>query len=155
MSLNVNAHVLLCIDKAIYQTFKKMETLIDVSKLTSENASHEFNSPNCSIWYLGLIAFAKLLSFQRSKESISLYTDCNQFLEGEADDDTAKLNKNLLKEDFKGFHGNRPGKIGEISYTTIEHSEHITAFFYKEVNEHSYIPIPIKQILRIEEFEVK
>ena len=51
--LKCNAHILLCIDNAIDKTFKDMETLIGVSKLISESASHVFNSPNCSIWSLG------------------------------------------------------------------------------------------------------
>ena len=59
--LKCNAHVLLCIDNANNITFKDIESLIG-SKLTSESASHVFNSQKCSTWYLGLIAFSKLLS---------------------------------------------------------------------------------------------
>ena len=86
-----------------------------------------------------------------------------------------------MKEGFRGFQGNRFGRIGEISYSTIEHSELIAKFFDKMVNEHSNklvlavhayhrcdwfmlccsiaktfyheVIIPVKQMLRIDEFK--
>ena len=59
--LKCNAHILLASDVAIDKVFRDMETVIGLSKLIQQDASHVFNSVN-SIWYLGLIAIAKLLS---------------------------------------------------------------------------------------------
>ena len=69
------------------------ETLIGKSNLISENAAHVFNSNKSSIWYLGLIAFAKLLSPSHNKESVSLYTDYTKFLRDHDESTKEILNK--------------------------------------------------------------
>ena len=104
--LKCNAHPLLCIENAIDKVFKDAETKIGVSNLISEGASHCFNAPKNSIWYLGLIALGKLLSPSHAKESISLYKDYKVFLKKEStsDESTAELSGTLLKRGFKGFH---------------------------------------------------
>ena len=137
--LKCNAHVLLAIDNALDKVFKDTETLIGVFKLISETAAHVFNAPKSSIWYLGLIAFAKLLSPSHNKESISLYTDYTKFLrdDSQSSSDTSSLSKTLLKNGFKGFQSNRFGRIGQLSATTVEHAPLVRKFFDEMVNEHA------------------
>ena len=113
------------------KVFKDTETLIGTSQLISESAAHVFTAKSTSIWFLGLIAFAKLLSPSHNKESISLYTDYKTFLK----EDT-ECSKEIRKG-FKGFQGNRFGRIGEISSTIVDHLAIIEAFFYKMVDQHS------------------
>ena len=114
-----------------------METLISISKLINESASHIFNSPNCSIWYVIVISFTKLLSHSHSNRSISLYTDNKKVLKNDANEDKATLSKNLLKEGCKRFQENSFGRIGEISYTRLELSDLFAKFFDKMMKEHS------------------
>ena len=60
--LKCNAHILLCIDQAMDKVFKDFETTLGVQKLIGLEASHVFSGGSSSIWWLGLIALAKLLS---------------------------------------------------------------------------------------------
>ena len=173
--LKCNAHILLAVDNAMDTMLKDTETLIGKSKVISENAAHVFNSNKSSIWYLGLIAFAKLLSPSHSKESVSLYTDYTKFLREH------HLSTKEILEGFKGFQGNRFGRIGEISTAIIRHLPFINEFFEKMVLEHSNklvlavhayqrsqwfimcceigrkiyqeVTLPIKQMLRIDEYK--
>ena len=80
--LKCNAHVLLAVDVALDKVFRDVETRVGVANLIGKGASHVFSSPKNSIWYLGLIAVAKLLSPSHSVESISLYNDYTKFLSG-------------------------------------------------------------------------
>ena len=59
--LKCSARVLLTVEAALDKVFKDIETVIGVSSLISPGASHCFNAPKNSAWYLGLIALAKLL----------------------------------------------------------------------------------------------
>ena len=129
--LKCNAHILLAVDNAMDKVFKDTETLIGVSHLISESAAHVFNSNKSSIWFLGLIAFAKLLSPSHNKESISLYTEYTKFLR-----DDPERTKEILKG-FKGFQGNRFGRIGEISSTIVKHDTIVKEFFDKMVDQHA------------------
>ena len=173
--LKCNAHILLAVDNAMDTMFKDTETLIGNSNLISENAAHVFSSNKSSIWLLGLIAFAKLLSPSHNKESISLYTDYTKYLR-----DDHSGTKEILNG-FKGFQGNRFGRIGEISSTIMNHLPFINEFFDKMVMEHSNklvlavhayqrshwfimccdiakkvyeeVTLPMKQMLRIDEYK--
>ena len=79
--LKCNAHIILATDVALDKVFRDIETKVGPSKLIGLGASHVFSSPSNSIWYLGLIAIAKLFSPSHSKESISLYSDYMRFLD--------------------------------------------------------------------------
>ena len=72
--MKCNAHILLCIDQAMDKVFKDMETSFGVQKLIGLGASHVFSGGSNSVWYLGLIAFAKLLSPSHAQQSFSLFT---------------------------------------------------------------------------------
>ena len=126
--LKCNAHVLLATDVAIDKVFKDVEGIVGVANLVGRGAAHVFNSPKNSVWFLGLIALAKLLSPSHSAESISLYTAYTKFLND--------LNCDL-KNDFKGFISNRFGRIGELSNVVQKHLPYIRQFFDEQVNEHS------------------
>ena len=137
--LKCNAHIVLSVDVAIDKVFKDTEAVIGVSSLISQNASHVFTSKSSSIWTLGLIAFAKLLSPSHSKESVSLYTHYKQFLkdDSESGSKTSVLSGELLKKGFKGFQSNRFGRTGELSQLVVEHQELIRKFFDEIVDEHA------------------
>ena len=68
--MKCNAHILLCIDQAM----EDIETSFGVQKLIGLGASHVFSGGSNSVWYLGLIAFAKLLSPSHAQQSFSLFT---------------------------------------------------------------------------------
>ena len=57
-----------------------VEGIVGVANLVGSGAAHVFNSPKNSVWFLGLIALAKLLSPSHSTESISLFTEYTKFL---------------------------------------------------------------------------
>ena len=104
--LKCNAHVLLAVDVALDKVFRDVETLIGVANLIGKGASHVFSSPKNSIWFLGLIAVAKLLSPSHNTETISLYKDYTKYLSRiEMESEETKK----LKNDFKGFISNRFG----------------------------------------------
>ena len=113
--------------------FRNTEVLLCISKLISECAGHVFSSPKNSIWYLGLIALAKLLSPSHNTESISLHDEYTTFL------NTTSLpeGKILLKKQFKGFRSNRFGRLGELSELFWQHKSTIEAFFDNQVDIHS------------------
>ena len=123
-----NACVLLATDVAIDKVFRDVEGIVGVANLVGRGAAHVFNSPKNSVWFLGLIALAKLLSPSHSAESISLYREYTKFLNN--------LNCDL-KNDFKGFISNRFGRIGELSNVVQKHLAYIRQFFDEQVNEHS------------------
>ena len=137
--LKCNAHPLLAVENAMDKVFKDMETKIGVSKLISAGASHCFNAPKNSVWYLGLIALAKLLSPSHAKESISLYCEYQGFLKRDisSGSETSKLSGELVKKGFKGFVSNRFGRIGELSTAVVKHKSILEKFFEKQVNEHA------------------
>ena len=128
--LKCNAHILLAIDVAIDKVLKDTETVIGLSALIGPGAEHVFNS-NKSIWHLGMIAIAKLLSPSHSKESISLFKDYKKFLTDNVD----PQNKEINASKFKGFRENRFGRIGEISEAITTHGDLIQRFFEEQVNE--------------------
>ena len=78
--LKCNAHILLAVDVALDKVFRDTETLISVSNLIGRGAMHVFSSPQNSVWFLGLIAVAKLLSPSHNTESISLHKDYCTYL---------------------------------------------------------------------------
>ena len=129
--LKCSAHVILTVEVAQDKVFKDIETVVGVSSLISEGAAHCFNAPKNSVWYLGLIALAKLFSPSHSKESISLYKDYSNFLKKEEFSTIDQL------KGFKGFQSNRFGRIGEISNTMVKHKPIIDKFFESQVDEHS------------------
>ena len=130
--LKCNAHVLLAVDVALDKVFRDVETRVGAKNLIGKGASHVFGSPKNSIWYLGLIAVAKLLSPSHSVESISLYNDYTKFLSNINGDSAKKL-----KNDFKGFISNRFGRIGELSSAIKEHVIYIRQFFEEQVDENA------------------
>ena len=137
--LKCNAHIMLGVAVSIDKVLKDTETLIGPSALISQNASHVFNSPNSSIWMLGLIAFAKLLSPSHTKETISLYCDYKRFLTEDCSSESSSsaTSRQLLKGGFDGFSSNRFGRIGQISDMVVKHQTLIKKYFDKAVDEHS------------------
>ena len=127
--LKCNAYVLLVVDVALDKVFRDVETLIGVSNLIGKGAAHVFSSPKNSVWFLGLIAVAKLLSPSHNTESISLYEEYTKYLSGIDEDD--------LKNDFKGFISNRFGRLGELSAAITKHIHHIRNFFDNQVDENA------------------
>ena len=130
--LKCNAHVLLAIDVALDKIFKDSETQIGVSNLIDNGASHVFNSPKSSVWLLGLIAVAKLLSPSHNAETISLHKEYCHYLSQLHDE-----KGNALKNEFKGFISNRFGRVGELSHMVIKHIDHIREFFDEFVDENA------------------
>ena len=57
--LKCNANPLLCVENALNKVFKDTETMMGVSNVISEGASHCFISPKNSVWCLGLFSIAK------------------------------------------------------------------------------------------------
>lgn len=137
--LKCNAHVLLAIDHAMDKVFKDIETQVGASNLISEGAAHVFNAPKTSIWYLGLLALAKLLSPSHNAESISLHTEYKDFLraDSKSNSSTSKLSKDLIKNGLKGFESNRFGRLGELSATVVAQASMLNTFFENQVNEHA------------------
>ena len=78
--LKCNAHPVLCIENSVDKTFASHERSVGKDKLISIAASHVFSSPSNSIFTLGLIALAKLLSPSHSQQTISLYIQYKTFL---------------------------------------------------------------------------
>ena len=137
--LKCNAHILLAIDNAIDKVLKDTETIVGPSNLIAEGASHVFNGPKNSIWYLGLIAIAKLLLPSHNVESISLHKEYKEFLkaDSESNSETSDLSKELLKNGFNGFVSNRFGRLGELSAAVVTHAPLMDKFFDNQVDEHS------------------
>ena len=135
--LKCNAHPLLAVQNAIDKTFKDEETKIGVQKLISVDAAHVFSSPKNSIWYLGLIAFSKMLSPSHSQDSISLFTRYKSFLKitAETEDPSAQTSKQLLKHNFLGFSSNRFGRIPELSNIFVDHKDTIGQFYNEQIDE--------------------
>ena len=127
--LKCNAHVVLATDVALDKVFRDIETKVGPAKLIGQGASHVFGSPSNSIWYLGLLAIAKLFSPSHCTESICLYTDYMRYLRENPQ------YSNLHQ--FKGFVSNRFGRIGELSNLFLDHEKAIDAFFNNQVDEHS------------------
>ena len=128
--LKCNAHVLLAVDISLDKIFRDSERLIGVSNLINKGATHIFSYPKSSIWFLGLIAVAKLLSPSHNIEIISLHKDCCAYL-GKLTDGQGKK----LKNDFKG--SNRFGRVQELSDLILQHINHIRAFFDEYVDENA------------------
>ena len=124
--------MLLAVDVALDKVFKDTETQIGVANLIGKGASHVFNSPKSSVWLLGLIAVAKLLSPSHNQETISLHRDYCSYLRRLGDEEGK-----VMKNEFKGFISNRFGRIGELSHLVIDHLQHIRNFFEEYVNENS------------------
>ena len=136
--LKCNAHPLLAVQNSIDKTFKDEEAKIGVQKLISADAAHVFSSPKNSIWYLGLLAFSKMLSPSHSQETISLFTRYKSFLKitGENHDSPlSEVAKKLLKENFLGFSSNRFGRIPELSNIFVEHKDTISQFYDEQIDE--------------------
>jgi hypothetical protein len=135
--LKCNAHILLAIDNALNKTFSAVEMNIGIEKLISTDAAHVFSSSKDSIWILGLIALAKLLS--PSHESISLYTQYQGWLKIVAggSDVKAEEAKCLLQKGFKRFQANRVGRCGSLSDTFVLHKPLLHEFFDECIDEHA------------------
>ena len=99
-----------------------------MSNLIGRGAAHVFSSPKNSVWFLGLIAVAKLLSASHNTEPISLHKEYTKYLSGIDED---------LKNDFKGFISNRFGRLGELSTAITKHIHHIRNFFDDQVDENA------------------
>ena len=137
--LKCNAHILLCIDQAMDKVFKDIETTLGVQKLIGLGASHVFSGGSNSIWWLGLIAFAKLLSPSHAQQSISLYSLYKEFLTRDSltTSDTSDVSRKLLKDGFSSFSSNRCGRLPEMSSTFINHELLLKKFFNSSVDENA------------------
>ena len=91
------------------------------------------------VWYLGLLAIAKLLSPSHSKESISLYKAYTQFLKDHSlsGAQNSALSQKLLKNGINGFQFNRFGQIGELSTALLNHKPLLDKFFDEVVDEYA------------------
>ena len=126
--IKCTAHVILGIDAAADNVFKKTEQKIGVQKLLKTTAGQfAFSSPKSSIHTLGQIAIAKLLSPSHAAQTISLYP---QFIE------YMKMNS-ITDTGFKGFSSNRFGRIADISRTFNGMREDIMMFFDEYINVNS------------------
>ena len=138
--LKCNAHVLLAVQAALDKVLKDKETQIGPQKLISTDASHVFTSPKNSIWTLGLITFAKLLSPSHAQESISLYKDYKQYLKLDSLDEQSaskEVSKKLLNHGFQKFSSNRFGRMLALSETFEENKETLRKFYNQQVDEHA------------------
>ena len=133
--LKCNAHIILVSDVSIDKVFRDIEVQIGLSKLIESGAAHVFSNSSKSIWYLGLIAIAKLVSPSHNKESISLYTDYIEFLKVNVKESNeyAEQSCSLLKLQFKGFISNRFGRLGELSSLFSQHKATLLVFFDKQI----------------------
>ena len=75
--LKCNAHIVLAVENCVDKVLRDCETKLGRENLVGPGAAHVFNSTS-SIWNLGLVALAKLLSTSHCKESISLYTSATR-----------------------------------------------------------------------------
>ena len=135
--LKCNAHPILCIENALDKTFASHERSIGKDKLISVAASHVFSSPSNSIFTLGLIALAKLLSPSHSQQTISLYMQYKTFLKdlANSDGELKDLAGQTLKAQFKGFGGgNRFGRVSYLAQTYVCHHPILVKFFEEVVN---------------------
>ena len=98
-----------------------------------------FSGGSNSIWWLGLIAFAKLLSPSHAQQSISLYSLYKEFLTRDSltSSETSDLSRKLLKDGFSSFSSNRFGRLPELSSTFISHEPLLKEFFNSSVDENA------------------
>ena len=137
--LKCNAHILLCIDQAIDKVFKDLETTLGVQKLIGLGASHVFSGGSNSIWWLGLIAFSKLLSPSHAQQSISLFNLYKEFLtrDSQTSSETSQTSSKLLKAGFTSFSSNRFGRLPELSSTFTKHEQQLKEFYSNSVDENA------------------
>ena len=137
--LKCNAHILLCIDQAIDKVFKDHETTFGVQKLIGLGAAHVFSGGSNSIWWLGLIAFSKLLSPSHAQQSISLFSLYTEFLtrDAQSSSETSEVSTNLLKSGFTSFSSNRFGRLPELSTTFTQHEQQLREFYSNSVDENA------------------
>ena len=94
--------------------------------------------PRIVFWYLGLIALAKFLSASHCKESRSQYKHYKKFLENNIDSESERMEASsaaVSKNKFKGFQGNRLGRIGEISEAVTAQHGLVEFFFEEQIDE--------------------
>ena len=102
-------------------------------------ASHVFSGGNNSVWWLGLIAFSKLLSPSHAQQSISLYRLYKEFIQrdSESQSDNDVLSGALLKEGFSSFSSNRFDRLPELSSIFTKHFPALKEFFARSVDENT------------------
>ena len=121
-------HLVLGIDNAVDKVFRQVEQRIGVQKLLGVNAGDKaFLSPGSSVFTLGVIAIAKLLSPSHASHSVSLYADYINWME----------QQNIEKYGFKGFKSNRFGRIAEIACQFLRMRDSILQFFETTIDIHS------------------
>ena len=137
--LKCNAHILLCIDQAIDKVFKDLETTFGVQKLIGLGAAHVFSGGSSSIWWLGLIAFSKLLSPSHAQQNISLFSLYKEFLtrDSQSCSETAEVSSKLLKSGFTSFSSNRFGRLPELSSIFTQHEQQLREFYAHSVDENA------------------
>ena len=137
--LKCNAHVVLAVDAALEKTFKHTETLVGTSNLISSGPAHVFSSSPNSIWCLGLIASAKLVSPSHMKEAITLYKEYTNFLKENVNlsNEYASISTELLRSGFKGLVSNKFGRVGELSKATDSQQQLLELFFERWVDVHA------------------
>ena len=118
------------------KVFKDIETTLGVQKLIGLGPSHVFSGESNSIWWLGLIAFAELLSPSHVQQS-SNYCLYKEFLTRDSltTSDTSDVSRKLLKDGFSSFSSNRFGRLPELSSTFINHELLLKKFFNSSVDE--------------------
>ena len=124
--LKCTAHIILCCDYVMDKIFRQNECDIGVNNLLNVSAgTQHFCGPNTSIFTIASIALAKLLSPSHSAQSISLFTEFN---------DWCKTNSIDLAG-FKGFQANRFGRIASNAKEFLKYQSHIVRFFEEVVVE--------------------
>ena len=126
--IKCNAHIILCVDHAIEKVFIDAENKIGAHKLLDISVgTKKITGSGSSIFTLSQIAIAKLLSPSHAEQSISHYT---QFQEWCA--------KNELPiKGFKGFVGNRFGRIAHNAKVFLDLHDNISKYFSEVVDETS------------------
>ena len=82
-----------------------------------------------TIWKLGLIALAKLLSPSHNQTSITHHRQYLEFLRRNVEDDQlVEESKAVLKKGFKGFCANRFGRMDELSMIFCKHKQMLQLF---------------------------
>lgn len=130
--MKCNAHILLSVDSSLSKTFKTFEIKAGATKLLGQGLEATFSlTSNDSIWILGLIAFAKLLSPSHAQDTLSLSKSYNEFIKQSTDIRA----EDLIKNGFKKFQSNRFGRQVQLSKLFVMHRPLILKFFEDTVDE--------------------
>ena len=122
------AHIILGIDHACDNVFKNIEQNIGIQKLLKVSAGEKgFTAPGTSVHTLAQIAIAKLLSSSHAAHSVSMFNHYTTWIQ----------TQEITHAGFKGFIGNRFGRIAEIAKEYLARRQSILDFFEAVVDINS------------------